>query len=222
MLNAVGPAEAPLPPLNLAGDFGGGSLFLVVGILSALLERSRSGCGQIVDAAMVDGASLLVQLLLDLKAQGLWQYGRSANLLDGGAPFYRTYACADGLFMAVGSLEPQFYALMLTGLELDERDLPAQYDRSGWPVLAETFARRFRTRTRAEWTAVFDGTDACVTPVLSFDEAVSEPHVAARGSMRLVNGQVVAGYAPRFSRSAASTVEQFRQTDLAGAIAAWS
>ncbi|WP_433533077.1 CaiB/BaiF CoA transferase family protein [Micromonospora sp. CA-263727] len=201
VLHAIGPTEMPVPPLNLAGDFGGGSLFLVVGILAALVERARSGLGQVVDGAMVDGVSVLAQHVLEMKAQGAWAYGRAQNLLDGGAPFYRTYRCADDRFVAVGALERRFYALLLKGLELDSAALPDQYDRTGWPTLATEFARVFRSRTRGDWSRVFDGTDACVTPVLSFDEAVAEPHVAARGCLRSVHGHVAAGTAPRLSRS---------------------
>ncbi|WP_206025252.1 CaiB/BaiF CoA transferase family protein [Micromonospora zingiberis] len=202
VLHAIGPAETPVPPLNLAGDFGGGSLFLVVGILAALVERERSGQGQVVDGAMVDGVSVLAQHVLEMKAQGAWAYGRAQNLLDGGAPFYRTYRCADDRFVAVAALERRFYALLLNGLELDPARLPDQYDRAGWPALAAEFERVFRTRTRGDWSRVFDGTDACVTPVLTFDEAVDEPHIAARGSLRSVQGHVGAGTAPRLSRSA--------------------
>ncbi|GGM62145.1 CaiB/BaiF CoA transferase family protein [Dactylosporangium sucinum] len=222
VLDAIGRPDAPVPPLNLVGDFGGGSLFLVAGILVALVERGRSGLGQVVDAAMVDGASVLAQHILEMRAQGAWLPGRAANLLDGGAPFYRTYACADGRFVAVGALEPKFYALLLHGLGLVGSALPEQYDRAGWPVLAERFASVFRRRTRDEWAESFAGTDACVTPVLTFDEAVHEPHVAARGALRLAQGHVVAGHAPRFGRSDAGVASAGAvHTDLDTALAAW-
>jgi alpha-methylacyl-CoA racemase len=221
VLHAIGPAESPIPPLNLVGDFGGGSLFLVVGILGALLERHCSGRGQVVDGAMVDGVSVLAQHILEMKAQGAWTHGRAGNLLDGGAPFYRTYPCLDGRFVAVGALEPQFYALLLKGLELDPDHLPEQYDRTGWRSLAELFERVFRTRTRDHWARVFDGTDACVTPVLPFDEAALEPHVAARGALQPVAGHVAAGSAPRFSRSASGPALDHQLSTLTDVLAAW-
>ncbi|MDQ7909075.1 CaiB/BaiF CoA-transferase family protein [Phytohabitans sp. ZYX-F-186] len=221
-LDAIGPPDTPVPPLNLVGDFGGGSLFLVVGVLAALVEREHSGLGQVVDAAMVDGVSVLAQHILEMRAQGRWSPERAANLLDGGAPFYRTYECADGRFVAVAALEPKFYTLLLHRLGLARSALQEQYDRAGWPVLAERFASVFRTRTRDEWAGIFAGTDACVTPVLTFDEAVHEPHLAARGALRLVDGHVVAGHAPRFGRSVAGVPSTGAvHTDLATALVDW-
>ncbi len=202
-LHAIGrPGERPVPPLNLVADFGGGSMLLVVGVLAALWERERSGQGQVVDAAMVDGASVLMQLFWSLLAQGQWSDERGVNLLDGGAPFYDTYTCADGRHVAVGALEPQFYAALLDGLGLAADDLPAQYDRAGWPVLRELFAERFASRTRDEWAALFAGTDACVTPVLAFAEVPGHPHLRARNAVVEVDGVRQAAPAPRFSRSA--------------------
>lgn len=197
----IGTESAPVPPLNLVGDYGGGSLFLVVGVLAALLERERSGRGQEIDVAMVDGASVLVQAILQLRASGGWADRREANLIDGGAPFYRTYECRDGGHLAVGALEPQFYAQLLDLLGLDADTLPAQHDRENWPALREAIAGRVAERSRDEWAAVFDGTDACATPVLTFDEAAAHPHIAARGSLRERDGSIVAAPAPRFSRS---------------------
>ncbi|UQS27924.1 CoA transferase [Amycolatopsis thermalba] len=195
-------AGKPIPPLNLVGDFGGGSMFLVTGVLAALVERAGSGRGQVVDAAMVDGASVLLQMVWALRAQGAWADEPGTNLLDTGCPYYDTYRCADGRYIAVGALEPQFYAELLKGLGLDGADLPAQGDRGGWPKLRERFTEVIASRTRDEWTAVFAGTDACVTPVLSFAEAAENEHLAARGSVRDINGGTQAAPAPRFSRTA--------------------
>jgi alpha-methylacyl-CoA racemase len=204
---ALGPigraGERPVPPLNLVGDFGGGGMLLAMGILAALVERGTSGTGQVVDAAMVDGSALLTSFLYGLLATGAWQDRRGSNLLDGGAPFYDTYACADGGYVAVGALEPQFYAALLAGLGLADAGLPPQHDRAGWPVLRERFAAAFASRTRDAWSQVFAGTDACVFPVLSLTEAPVHPHAAARGAFVEVGGVVQPAPAPRFSRSAA-------------------
>ena len=180
-LHAIGRAgERPVPPLNLVGDFGGGSMLLVVGVLAALWEAQRSGEGQVVDAAMVDGSSLLVQMVWGFLAQKIWTDERGVNLLDGHAPFYDTYTCADGGHVAVGALEPQFYAALLAGLGLADADLPHQLDRDRWPAVKARFAEVFASRTRDEWAEVFAGTDACVTPVLAFGEVADHPHIAAR------------------------------------------
>jgi alpha-methylacyl-CoA racemase len=205
-LAAIGRAgERPVVPLNLVGDYGGGSMFCVVGILAALVERAASGRGQVVDAAMVDGVSVLAQMMWALRGQGAWSDEREANLIDGGAPFYDTYTCADGRHVAVGPLEPHFYAAFLTGLGLDPADLPAQYDRSGWPTLRARFAEVLATRNRDEWAAHFDGTDACVTPVLTFGEAPDHPHLAARGTHLTLDDIPQGAPAPRFSRTPAGT-----------------
>jgi len=195
--------ERPVPPLNLVGDFGGGGMLLAVGILAALLERERSGRGQVVDAAMVDGAALLTSFLYGLRAAGAWQNERGTNVLDGGAPFYDTYATADGRYMAVGALEPKFYDELLTRLELDGAGLPAQYDKSGWPVLRQRLAATFASRTQAEWDEIFAGSDACVAPVVSPRDAPSHPHNAARGTFTEAGGVVQPAPAPRFSRTPA-------------------
>jgi alpha-methylacyl-CoA racemase len=204
---ALGPigraGEGPVPPLNLLGDFGGGGMLLAMGILAALVERGISGTGQVIDAAMVDGSALLTSFLYGLLATGGWQDRRGSNLLDGGAPFYDTYACADGGYVAVGALEPQFYAALLAGLGLADAGLPPQHDRAGWPVLRERFAAAFASRTRDAWAQVFAGTDACVLPVLSLAEAPVHPHAAARSAFVEVGGIVQPAPAPRFSRSAA-------------------
>ncbi|WP_233159566.1 CaiB/BaiF CoA-transferase family protein [Pseudonocardia sp. MH-G8] len=204
-LHAIGRAgERPVPPLNLVGDFGGGSMLLVTGVLAALWEAQRSGQGQVVDAAMVDGASLLVQMVWGMRGQGAWSDGRGENLLDGHAPFYDTYTCSDGRHVAIGPLEPQFYAALLSGLGLDGEDLPAQYDRAGWPTLRARFTEVFASRTRDEWAQVFADSDACVTPVLAFSEVPGHPHLAARDTVVERDGVAQAAPAPRFSRTPAT------------------
>ena len=203
-LHAIGTEEKPIPPLNAVGDFGGGSMLLVLGVLAALQERVASGQGQVVDAAMVDGASLLVQMVWSFLGMNGWRDGRRSNLLDGGCPFYDTYQTSDGGWMAVGSLEPQFYALLVSGLGLDGEDLPAQMDRSGWPRLRELLTSAFASQTREHWTKVFADVDACVTPVLSFAEAPAHPHLAARNTLIEVDGVRQAAPAPRFSRTPAA------------------
>jgi len=197
--------EAPHAPLNLLGDFGGGGMLLAVGVLAALVERSISGRGQVVDAAMVDGSALLNTFLYGLRAQGFWADQRGTNLLDGGAPFYDTYATSDGAWMSVGALEPQFYADLITGLGLAGEDLPRQMDRAGWPLLRQRFTDVFASRTRAEWTAAFVDLDACVAPVLSPAEAPADPHNRARGTFATVDGLTQPAPAPRFGRTAAAT-----------------
>ena len=203
-LHALGPADRPPTiPLNLVGDFGGGSMFLLTGVLAALWERQRSGRGQVVDAAMVDGAGALAQMMWAFRGAGTWTDEREANLLDGGAPFYRTYACADGRWIAVAPLEPRFYARFLAGLGIDGEDLPDRSDRSGWPRLRARFAEVIATRPRDEWAEIFAGTDACVTPVLAFGEVSAHPHLAARESVISIDGIEQAAPAPRFSRTPA-------------------
>lgn len=199
-LHAIG-GEEPIPPLNLVGDFGGGAMYLAFGVLAALVERERSGHGQVVDAAMVDGATSLMAMFYEFTAMGLWSEERGQNLLDGGAPFYTVYETADGEHVAVAALEPQFYAEFLRVLGLDASDLPAQYDRAGWPRLRETFGRVLMKRPRAEWATLFADSDACVTPVLSMGEAVVDDHLTARRTHVEVEGEVQPAPAPRFSRS---------------------
>ncbi|MCW2948837.1 MAG: Alpha-methylacyl-CoA racemase [Actinoallomurus sp.] len=205
-LDPIGHAgERPVPPLNLVGDFGGGGMLLALGILAALYERSGSGQGQVVDAAMVDGASLLTSFIHGMRGQGLWQDERGTNLLDSGAPFYDTYETADGGYMSVGAIEPQFYAALLHGLGLDGEELPGQLDRERWPEVKARFTEVFKQRTRDEWTAIFDGTDACVAPVLGLGEAPAHPHNAARAGFVDVGGLTQPAPAPRFSRTTAET-----------------
>lgn len=202
VLHAIGHRNArPVPPLNMVGDFGGGSMFLVMGILAALVERQRSGQGQVIDAAMVDGTLALSQLIWSMRAAGQWSDERAANLLDTGMAWYDTYETADGKYLAVGPIEPKFYAQLLAALELDPDELPAQYDPHGQEQLRAVFAERFRTRTRAQWTAVFDASDACVAPVLTFTEAQDDPHLRARASLVDIDGAIQPAPAPRFSRT---------------------
>ncbi|QZS52605.1 CaiB/BaiF CoA transferase family protein [Rhodococcus opacus] len=204
-LHSIGSAEnKPVVPLNLVGDFGGGSMFLLVGILSALFERQTSGRGQVIDAAMVDGTSILMQMVWAMRSAGVWTDQRGVNLLDGGAPFYDTYQCADGKWIAVGALEPQFYAQLLSGLGLSANDLPDQDDRAQWPLLRKHFMDVIASNDRDHWCAVFSDTDACVSPVLSLDEVAAEPHMAHRAIITDVDGVPQPAPAPRFSRTPAS------------------
>ncbi len=203
VLHSIGRAgERPVAPLNLVGDFGGGSLFLVVGILAALWERRISGLGQVIDAAMIDGSSILSQMIWDRRAGGFWSDERGTNVLDGGAPFYDTYTCADGRYVAVGAIEPQFYAEMLDRLGLSAEDLPAQRDTTRWPELRDKIAAVFASEDRDHWAKVFADTDACVTPVLSLAEVNDEPHVRNRCTFYLDEGHLQPMPAPRFSRTA--------------------
>jgi alpha-methylacyl-CoA racemase len=205
-LDAIGLAGgAPVPPLNLVGDYGGGALYLAVGVLSALVERGRSGRGQVIDSAMTDGSASLMTLFYELAALGMWTGGRGRNILDGGAPFYATYQTADDRYVAVGALEPQFYAELLNGLGLDPADLPGQYDQAGWPIMRERFAAVIASRSRDEWVEVFAGTDSCVAPVLSMTEAPSHAHNIARHAFVEVGGVTQPAPAPRFSRSASDS-----------------
>ncbi|MEV7608573.1 CaiB/BaiF CoA-transferase family protein [Microbacterium sp. NPDC089320] len=200
-LHAIGRAgERPVPPLNLVADFGGGSMLLLVGVLAALWERERTGSGQTVDAAMVDGVSLLMQLTWSMFSSSDWVAAPGSNLLDGGAPFYDTYRCADDRFVAVGALELPFYRALLDGLGLDPAAVPDRDDPAQWPALRQVLAARFATRGRDEWSAVFDTTDACVTPVLNLDEVADDPHMRTRESVSASEGTTQAAPAPRFSR----------------------
>lgn len=202
ILHAIGrKGERPVPPLNMVGDFGGGSMFLIFGILAALIERQRSGLGQVVDAAMIDGALALSHIIWVLKGTDQWSDERGSNLLDTGMAFYDTYETSDGKYMAVGAIEPQFYAQLLAGLELDPELLPRQHDPDGQEQLRKAFADKFGTKTRAEWAARFHGTDACCTPVLTFSEAKQDAHIIARSGLTEIEGIVQHAPAPRFSRT---------------------
>jgi len=203
-LHPIGPPTTPVPPLNLVGDYGGGGMLLVVGVLAALLHARATGEGQVVDAAMVDGSALLTTSHHGLMAEGWWVPMRESNLLDGGAPFYSVYATADERHVAVGALEPQFFAALLEGLGLTREDVGEQADRSMWPAMRRVFAATFKQRTRDEWAELFEGTDACVAPVLSLAEAPGHPHIRARGTFVEIDGVTQPGPAPRFGATPAS------------------
>jgi alpha-methylacyl-CoA racemase len=198
-LATIGPRERPVPPLSLVGNYGGGGAYLVIGVLAALLRRQRTGLGEVLDVATVDGACSLLQPILDLQARGSWSDERESNLLDGGAPFYRVYECQDGRFMAVGAIEPGFYRQFVAGLGLDVDALPDQHDRNGWPALRERFAAAFRQQPSAHWVAVYDGRDACVTPVLTMAEAADDPQLRHRHTLVRDGAGLVAAAAPRFA-----------------------
>jgi alpha-methylacyl-CoA racemase len=205
-LHAIGRAGGPPQvPMNLLGDFAGGSMYLIVGVLSALLESKTSGRGQVVDAAIVDGTAHLSTFIHGFLAGGMWEDRRGVNMLDTGAPWYDVYETSDGRHMAVGAIEPQFYAEFLRLIGLDGEDLPHQHDRDGWPALRERFAAVFRTRTRDEWTEVFVPSDACVAPVLSMTEAAEHPYNTARDVFPDLAGHRQPAPAPRFSRTPGGT-----------------
>jgi len=206
-LHAIGRRDAaPTPPLNLVGDFGGGGMLLAYGVVCALLETARSGKGQVVDAAMVDGASALMGMIYAMKAMGVWQPDRGTNMLDTGAHFYDVYATKDSKYVSIGSIEPQFYALLLEHIGLAGEELPAQMDRGKWAELKVRVAEIFKTRTRDEWTEIMEGTDICYAPVLDLDEAPNHPHIKHRKTFVEAAGVVQPAPAPRFSRTAPELV----------------
>ena len=215
--------EAPVPPLNLVGDFGGGGMMLAFGMAAALVEAGRSGKGQVVDAAMVDGAASLMTMTFAFKRLGLWGEGRGDNTLDSGAHFYDVYETADGKWFAIGAIEQQFYETMLRLIGVEATSLPPQQDKSHWPELKARFAEIFKTKTRDEWTEIFDGTDGCGAPVLSPWEAHEHPHNVARETFVEVDGVVQPGPAPRFSRtpSAISRPAPLPGTDTDEALSDW-
>lgn len=219
-LHAVGPADRPPPPpLNLIGDYGGGAMLGLVGLLAALLEARTTGRGRVVDAAMTDGSAMLTSLFHALRARGVWSDHRGANLLDGGAPFYRCYRCRDGKFVAVGALEPRFYAALIAGLELTPDQAP-QYDIAGWPGLHARLELLFAARDRDDWAARFAGTEACVTPVLNWSEAVAHPHNQARATFG-GEGLMQPAPAPRFDGQAPAIPPRPEPLSLDQARAAW-
>lgn len=202
VLNALGRRdEAPVPPINLLGDFGGGGALFAFGMVCALLEAGKSGRGQVVDAAMTEGASLLAAMVHGMRASGTWSDRRGTNLLDTGAPWYDVYRTLDGRHVAIGAIEPQFYRQLLERLGLAGEALPDQSDRAGWPALRARFTEVFLTRTRDDWTRVFDGVDACYAPVLAFSEAPDHPHNAARAAFLVQQGAPMPAPAPRLSRT---------------------
>ncbi|SFY45163.1 alpha-methylacyl-CoA racemase [Paracoccus pantotrophus] len=202
VLHSVGQAGGPpVIPLNLAGDFGGGSLYLVMGVLGALLEARGSGRGQVVDAAMVDGSASLMTLIYGALAMGYWTDERGANRLDSGAPFYNVYETADGKHIGIGANETRFYRNAVKLLGLEDAGLPDQHDKEGWPLIREKFAEAFRSRTRDEWVALAEGREVCIAPVLSLHEAPAHPHLRARNTFVEVDGVIQPAPAPRFSRT---------------------
>lgn len=201
-LYAMGPGDGPpLPPLNWVADTGGGTMFLLVGVLAALHERSRSGRGQVVDAAMLDGVPTLSATILRERARGTWVDKRNANFIDGAAPFYRSYECSDGGYIAVGAIEPPFYHAFVTTLGFTLDDLPPQWDRDAWPEVSARFAERVAQRTRAEWESIFAEVEACASPILSFEEAAEHPQVQHRGAFVRLDGHLQPGPAPKLDRT---------------------
>lgn len=193
--------QRPVPPLNLVGDFGGGGMLLALGVVAALLEAQRSGQGQVVDAAMTDGSATLMGAFYGQLAQGRWRNAREANLLDGACPYYDTYECADGKYVAVGALEPQFFALLIGKLGLEAERFADRTDPARWPAIRSEFSAIFRSKPRDHWATLFDGSDACVAPVLDLQEAPRHPHNAARGTFFERGGAMQPAPSPRFSRS---------------------
>jgi len=202
-LHAIGHrGEKPVPPLNLLGDFGGGGMMLAFGIVCGILEARQSGKGQVIDAAMTDGSAALMAIIYQMKAAGRWNNHRESNMLDGGAHFYDAYECADGKYVAIGSIEPQFYALLLETLGIDDPAFQNQMDARRWPELKARLSAVFKSRTRDEWCAVMEGTDVCFAPVLDLDEAPRHAHNVARGTFVEIEGVTQPAPAPRFSRTA--------------------
>ncbi|ODT62365.1 MAG: carnitine dehydratase [Phenylobacterium sp. SCN 69-14] len=198
-LHAIGTGDKPVPPLNLVGDFGGGALYLAFGLLAGVLNARETGKGQVIDCAMSDGAASLMAMFYGFKAGGIWKEQRRANLLDGGAHFYDTYQCADGKWISIGSIEPQFYALLLEKTGVDDPDFAAQMDRGRWDGLREKLAAVIARKTQAEWTDIMGATDVCFAPVLDLDEAPRHPHNVARQTFVELGGVVQPAPAPRFS-----------------------
>jgi alpha-methylacyl-CoA racemase len=198
-LHAIGTTDKPVPPLNLVGDFGGGALYLAFGLLAGVIQARETGTGQVIDCAMSDGAASLMAMFYGFKASGMWKEERRSNLLDGGAHFYDTYQCSDGKWISIGSIEPQFYALLLEKTGVKDPDFARQMDRTIWPDLRERLAKVIATKTRDEWTEIMGGTDVCFAPVLTLEEAPKHPHNAARQTFVEVAGVTQPAPAPRFS-----------------------
>jgi len=220
-LGAIGPADKPIPPLNLVGDFGGGALYLCMGVLAAVIEARRTGSGQVVDTAMSDCVASLTSPFHGMMAAGAWKPEREANMLDGGAHFYGTYECADGRFIAIGAIEPQFYALLRKLAGLDDPEFDNQRDPKAWPSLRAKLAAVIRTKSEAEWTALMAETDAVVAPVLSLAEAPKHPHNVARGTFIQVNGVTAPAPAPRFSATPSAVRPNTTPGSAASVSAAW-
>jgi alpha-methylacyl-CoA racemase len=219
-LAAIGGKDRPVPPLNLVGDFGGGALYLVVGVLAALLEARKSGKGQVVDAAMCDGAASLMSMFFDLAASGRWTAERESNMLDGGAHFYGVYECSCGRFISIGSIEPQFYALLREHAGLSDTAFDAQMDRKSWPALKQNLAAIFKSKNRDEWCAIMEGSDICFAPVLTMTEAPQHPHMAAREVFITRHGVPQPAPAPRFSRTP-SAARDAEKADIALLTSEW-
>jgi alpha-methylacyl-CoA racemase len=219
-LASIGTKEKPVPPLNLVGDFGGGALYLVVGVLAALLEASKSGKGQVVDAAMCDGAASLMSMFFDMSAIGRWVEGRDQNFLDGGAHFYGVYECSCGNFISIGSIEPQFYTLLREHAGLSAECFDAQMDRKAWPDLKAKLTDIFKSKSRADWCKIMEGTDICFAPILTMAEAPKHPHMAARGVFVERHGVTQPAPAPRFSRTP-SAIREPEVADIVGLVSAW-
>jgi alpha-methylacyl-CoA racemase len=219
-LAAIGTKEKPVPPLNLVGDFGGGALYLVVGVLAALLEAQKSGKGQVVDTAMCDGAASLMSMFFDMTAIGRWKEGRDQNFLDGGAHFYGVYECSCGNFVSVGSIEPQFYALLRQHAGLSEECFDAQMDRKAWPALRAKLAKIFKSKTREDWCRIMEGTDICFAPILTMAEAPKHPHMAARNVFVERHGVTQPAPAPRFSRTP-STIREPEVAEIGALASEW-
>ncbi|NYT62472.1 CoA transferase [Alcaligenaceae bacterium] len=226
VLHAIGrEGQAPSIPLALTGDMGGGALYLAMGVLAALLEASKSGQGQVIDAAIVDGAASLATAFYGMHAAEIWQDERGTNILDSGAPFYDVYECSDGQWISIGPLEARFYSLLLEKLEIEPSQLGAQNDRSAWANAKILFSQRFRTRTRAQWCDLLEGTDVCFAPVLSFAEAPQHPHLKARETFIDIDGVMQPAPAPRFSRTPSKKPHapcEVPNTDMASLISEWS
>jgi alpha-methylacyl-CoA racemase len=219
-LAAIGGKDKPVPPLNLVGDFGGGALYLVVGVLAALLEAAKSGKGQVVDAAMCDGAASLMSMFFDMAAMGRWTDERESNFLDGGAHFYGVYECSCGRFISIGSIEPQFYALLRQHAGLDDADFDQQMDRKAWPALKQKLVEVFKSKTRDDWCTIMEGTDICFAPILTMKEAPDHPHMAAREIFVTRHGVTQPAPAPRFSRTP-SAIREPERADIAELTSGW-
>ena len=219
-LAAIGTKEKPVPPLNLVGDFGGGALYIVVGVLAALLEASKSGNGQVVDAAMCDGAASLMSMFFDMAAAGRWVEGRESNFIDGGAHFYGVYECSCGNFISIGSIEPQFYALLREHAGLAENCFDAQMDRKAWPELKQKLVDIFKSKSRDDWCKIMEGTDICFAPILTMAEAPNHPHNAARGIFVTRHGVTQPAPAPRFSRTP-SAIREAATADIGELTKQW-
>lgn len=221
-LHAIGePGGKPVAPLNLVADCGGGAMLLAVGVLAGVIAARNTGQGQVIDAAMTDGSALLMSMMYTLKAMGQWTQERGSNLLDGGAHFYDTYQCSDGKWLSVGAIEPQFYALLLAKTGIVDPDFQAQWERPQWPALKAKLADVLRPRTRDDWCALLEGSDACVAPVLDMDEAPRHPHNRARGTFIDVGGVTQPAPAPRFSQTPCPTPRPPASSQTAPVLAEW-